>query len=111
MLDGTEVLAIFLSKKTNATIGDIIAVINIMIFSAAAYFLSIESALYSMLTYISASKTVDYIIEGIEEYTGVTIISKKMKRSGKLLLKNLDGVLQNTRAQVALESVDIQAWI
>lgn len=77
VLDGTEVLAIFLSKKTNATIGDIIAVVNVMIFSAAAYFLSIESALYSMLTYISASKTVDYIIEGIEEYTGVTIISSK----------------------------------
>lgn len=77
VLDGTEVLAIFISKKTHATIGDIIAVINIIIFSAAAYFLSIEAALYSMLTYISASKTVDYIIEGIEEYTGVTIISPK----------------------------------
>ena len=77
VLDGTEVLAIFISKKTNATIGDIIAFINIIIFSAAAYFLSIEAALYSMLTYISASKTVDYIIEGIEEYTGVTIISPK----------------------------------
>ena len=77
VLDGTEVLAIFLSKKTHATIGDIIAVINIVIFSAAAYFLSIEAALYSMLTYISASKTVDYIIEGIEEYMGVTIISPK----------------------------------
>ena len=64
-------------KKTNATIGDVIAVINILIFSAAAYFLSIEAALYSMLTYIAASKTVDYIIEGIEEYTGVTIISPK----------------------------------
>ena len=77
VLDGTEVLAIFLSRKTHATVGDIIAVINIVIFSAAAYFLSVESALYSMLTYISASKTVDYIIEGIEEYMGVTIISAK----------------------------------
>jgi len=77
VLDGTEVLAIFISKKTNATIGDIIAVINILIFSAAAYFLSIEAALYSMLTYMAASKTVDFIIEGIEEYTGVTIISPK----------------------------------
>ena len=77
VLDGTEVLAIFISKKTNATIGDVIAIINILIFSAAAYFLSIEAALYSMLTYIAASKTVDYIIEGIEEYTGVTIISPK----------------------------------
>ncbi|HKH63331.1 MAG TPA: YitT family protein [Flavitalea sp.] len=89
VLDGTEVLAIFVSKKTNATIGDIIAVINIVIFSAAAYFLSIESALYSMLTYISASKTVDYIIEGIEEYTGVTIISPKSEEIRLVITEKL----------------------
>lgn len=39
--------------------------------------LSVELALYAILTYLSASKTVDFIIEGIEEYTGVTIISVK----------------------------------
>lgn len=75
VLDGTEVLAIYLSRKTSATIGDVILIINIFIFSAAAYFLNIETALYSMITYLAASKTVDFIIEGIEEYTGVTIIS------------------------------------
>lgn len=75
VLDGTEVLAIYLSRKIGTTIGDIIIVINVMIFSAAAYFLSIEIALYSMIAYLSASKTLDFIIEGIEEYTGVTIIS------------------------------------
>ncbi len=75
VLDGTEVLAIFVSRKFGTTIGDIIIIINVIIFSAAAYFLSIETALYSMLTYLSASKTLDFVIEGIEEYTGVTIIS------------------------------------
>lgn len=89
VLDGTEVLAIFISKKTNATIGDIIAVINVIIFSTAAYFLSIESALYSMLTYIAASKTVDYIIEGIEEYTGVTIISPKSQEIRQVITEKL----------------------
>ena len=89
VLDGTEVLAIFVSKKTNATIGDIIAVINVIIFSTAAYFLSIESALYSMLTYIAASKTVDYIIEGIEEYTGVTIISPKNEEIRMVITEKL----------------------
>ncbi|MBC7828764.1 MAG: YitT family protein [Chitinophagaceae bacterium] len=89
VLDGTEVLAIFISKKTNATIGDIIAVINVVIFSTAAYFLSIESALYSMLTYIAASKTVDYIIEGIEEYTGVTIISPKSEEIRQVITEKL----------------------
>ncbi|MBK7225876.1 MAG: YitT family protein [Saprospiraceae bacterium] len=75
VIDGTEVLAIYLSKKLGATIGDIIIVINILIFGTAAYFLSVEIALYSMVTYLSASKTLDFVIEGIEEYTGVTIIS------------------------------------
>lgn len=75
VIDGTEVLAIFLSKKLGTTMGDIIIMINILIFSSAAYFLSIEIALYSLITYLSASKTLDFIIEGIEEYIGVTIVS------------------------------------
>lgn len=75
VIDGTEVLAIFLSRKTGTTIGDIIIGINVIIFMAASYFLSIEIAMYSMITYLSASKTLDFIIDGIEEYTGVTIIS------------------------------------
>lgn len=75
VIDGTEVLAIYLSRKLGTTLGDIIIGINIVIFSAAAYFLSVESALYSMITYLVASKTLDFFIEGIEEYTGVTIIS------------------------------------
>ena len=77
VLDGTEVLAIFLSRKLGTTIGDIIILINVVIFLAAAYLLSIETALYSMLTYLAASKTLDFVVDGIEEYTGVTIISKK----------------------------------
>ena len=75
VIDGTEVLAIFVSKKTSLTIGDVILVFNILIFGAAAYTFSIEIALYAMLTYLSASKTVDFVVSGIEEYVGVTIIS------------------------------------
>ncbi len=75
VIDGTEVLAIYLSKKTGATMGDIIIVFNVIIFSAAAYFLGIDAALYSMITYLAASKTLDFIVEGIEEYIGVTIVS------------------------------------
>ncbi len=75
VIDGTEVLAIYLSRKFSATIGDVIILINIIIFSVAAYFLSIEIALYSMITYIAASKTLDFIIEGIDEYIGVTIVA------------------------------------
>jgi uncharacterized membrane-anchored protein YitT (DUF2179 family) len=75
VIDGTEVLAIFLSRKRSLSVGDFILLFNLIIFSAAAYLLSVEMALYSILTYLAASKTVDFILEGIEEFTGVTIIS------------------------------------
>lgn len=75
VLDGTEVSAIVLSKRLGVSIGDVILVFNLIIFSVAAYLLSMEVALYSILSYMSASKTVDFVIDGIEEYMGVTIIS------------------------------------
>ena len=77
VIDGTEVLAIFFSRKTALTVGDIILILNIIIFGFAAFVFSIEIALYAMLTYLSASKTVDFVVSGIEEYLGVTIISDK----------------------------------
>jgi len=89
VIDGTEVLAIGLTRRLGLTVGDIILVINIIIFSAAAYVLSIETALYSILTYLSASKTVDFVIEGIEEYTGVTIISIKSESIRKMIIDHM----------------------
>lgn len=89
VLDGTEVLAIFISRKTGSTIGDIIMVINILIFGSATYFLGLETALYSMLTYLSASKTVDFLIEGIEEYLGVTIISRKNDEIRQMIINTI----------------------
>lgn len=75
VIDGTEILAITLSKKRSITVGDVILVLNIIIFFVGAYLISVEVALYSILTYLAASKTVDFILEGIEEFTSVTIIS------------------------------------
>lgn len=89
VIDGTEVLAIFISRKTGLTIGDVILIINLIIFSFAAYLLSVETAMYAVLTYLAASKTVDFIIEGIEEYTGVTIISRKQEAIKTLILDEL----------------------
>ncbi|PWT77674.1 MAG: hypothetical protein C5B59_03355 [Bacteroidetes bacterium] len=76
-MDGIEVLALYTWRRTSFTISEIILAINILIFSVAALKFGLSSALYSMLTYFTASKTVDYVIEGIEAYTGVTIISGK----------------------------------
>ncbi len=89
VIDGTEVLAIYLSKKTGLTIGDIILLFNVLIFLAGAYILSIEVALYAMLTYFAASRTVDFVIEGVEEYTGITIISKESEKLRLMITENL----------------------
>lgn len=89
VIDGTEVLAIFLSKKIGATIGDVIIIINVIIFSTAAYFLSVETALYSMITYLAASRTLDFIIEGIEEYTSVTIISSHNEEIREMIINKM----------------------
>jgi len=89
VIDGTEVMAISLSKRTGLTIGDIILIVNIVIFCFAAWLLSFETALYSILTYLCASKTVDFILEGIEEYTGVTIISTKNEKIRLMITERL----------------------
>ncbi|MGB6151669.1 MAG: YitT family protein [Pricia sp.] len=89
VIDGTEVLAIFLSRKWHLTIGDVLLLINILIFSAGAYLLSIEVALYAILTYLVAAKTVNYVVDGVEEYIGVTIISPKNEEIRVMLTKKM----------------------
>jgi uncharacterized membrane-anchored protein YitT (DUF2179 family) len=89
VLDGTEVVAIYLTRRSGLSIGDIVLLFNILIFSVAAYLLSIETALYSILTYLAASKTVDFIIEGIEEYTGVTIISSHSEEIREMIVEKM----------------------
>lgn len=90
VIDGTEILAIYLSKKVGTTIGDIIIVINVVIFSAAMYFLSVEIALFSMVTYLAASKTLDFIIEGIDEYMGVTIVSTHFSEIRQMIVSKME---------------------
>jgi uncharacterized membrane-anchored protein YitT (DUF2179 family) len=89
VIDGTEVLAVYLSKRTGLTIGDVILIFNTIIFMFGAYILSVEIALYAILTYLSASRTVDFVIEGVEEYTGVTIVSDKSDEIRLAIIENM----------------------
>src|SRR5690606_27584329 len=88
-MDGTEVMAIALSKNSSLSVGDIIMIVNIVIFSFAAWLLSFETALYSILAYFSAARTIDFIIEGIEEYMGVTIVSAKNKEIRDMIIHDM----------------------
>ena len=78
VLDGTEIAALLVSRSSSLLrVGDVILILNIVIFLTAAFFLGVEPALYSILTYAAASRTIDFLLHGIEEYTAITIISVK----------------------------------
>ena len=88
-LDGVDVLALYTLKRTSFTITEIILGINIIIFSIAAFKFGIETALYSVLTYFVASRMIDYVIEGLQAFIGVTIISGKSEMVKYRLVNDL----------------------
>jgi uncharacterized membrane-anchored protein YitT (DUF2179 family) len=90
VLDGTEIAAMLVSKSTQILkVSDVILILNIIIFAAAAFFLGIEVALYSILTYFAAAKMIDFLLHGIEQYTGVTIISEHSERIRQVITEKL----------------------
>lgn len=90
VLDGTEAAALLLSRRSALLrVGDVILLINVFIFGAAAFFLGIDIALYSMVTYFMASKAIDFIVHGIEEYTAVIIVSDHAETIRELLTEEL----------------------
>ena len=90
VLDGTEIAALLVSKGSHfLRVGDVILILNIFIFTAAAFFLGVESALYSILTYFAASKTIDFLIHGIEEYTAIIIISDRSEEIRQAIISLL----------------------
>ncbi len=88
-LDGLEVLALYTLKRSSFTISEIILGLNVIIFLIAAIHFDLQVALYAMLTYFIASRTINYVIEGLEEYTGVTIISEKSEQIKEKLVLQL----------------------
>lgn len=92
VLDGTEILSVFLNKKSSFSVGEIVLFINIIIFSFALLFLKIEIILYSLLTYLVASKAIDFVSHGVEEYKSLIIISDKNKEIKRELIKMGKGV-------------------
>ena len=91
VLDGTEIAALIVSKSTSILkVADVILILNIIIFTTAAFFLGVESASYSILTYFAASKTIDFLLYGLDEYTGVTIITERSEEVRHAIIEKLD---------------------
>ena len=90
VLDGTEIAALLVSRNVHILrVADVILGLNIVIFLTAAFFLGVESAMYSILTYFAASKTLDFILHGLEEFTAITIMSEKSEAIRKAITEGL----------------------
>jgi len=78
VLDGTEIAALLISRRTVLLrVGDVILAFNVVLFIVAMAVLGVEAALYSIVTYLAAARTVDFVVHGIEEYTAMTIVSSE----------------------------------
>jgi uncharacterized membrane-anchored protein YitT (DUF2179 family) len=78
VLDGTEIAALLISKRSHLLkVGDVILVFNVVLFLSAMSLLGVEEGLYSILTYVTAAKTLDFVIHGLEEYTAITIVTSQ----------------------------------
>jgi uncharacterized membrane-anchored protein YitT (DUF2179 family) len=90
VLDGTEVAALLVSRESHILrVGDVILIFNVFIFIAAAFLLGVDRAMYSILTYIAASKTIDFLIHGVEEYTAITIVSARNEEIKEVIIGKL----------------------
>ena len=89
VLDGSEILGIYINKKFGIAIGKIILLFNIILFSVTALLLSIEIAMYSILTFLITAKIIDLMIEGFEDYIGLMIVSPKADTIEKGLIEEV----------------------
>jgi len=110
VLDGTEIAALLVSKSNNLLkVGDVILILNIVIFLIAAFFLGVESALYSILTYAAASKTIDFLLHGIEQYTAITIVSAKSEEIKDAIINELNRGVTVLRGHGGMGGTEDQA--
>jgi uncharacterized membrane-anchored protein YitT (DUF2179 family) len=76
VLDGTEIAALLVSKRSHLLkVGDVILLFNVILFVVAMSILGVDKALYSIVTYVAAARTLDFVLYGIDEYTAITIVS------------------------------------
>ena len=90
VLDGTEIAALLISKRSHLLkVGDVILIFNVVLFLAAMSLLGVEEALYSILTYVTAARTLDFVIHGLEEFTAITIVSRTSGEIGAHIMAHL----------------------
>jgi uncharacterized membrane-anchored protein YitT (DUF2179 family) len=89
VIDGAEVIAVFTGRKTGFSNSEIIMLINTIIFGVAAFQFGIETAMYSVITYFTATRAIDYVVDGIEQFTAMNIISSQPEEIKNFLVNEL----------------------
>jgi uncharacterized membrane-anchored protein YitT (DUF2179 family) len=107
VLDGTELMALIISRKASVSMGSVILAFNLVIFGFVGFFLGLERAMYSIITYIIASKSVDFILHGINEYTAVTIISAHSDKIKERVMKEFTIGMTVYKGRRGLSHVDV----
>ena len=89
-VDGTEILAVYATKKIAFSVGEIIMFINLFIFTVAGFVFDWQHAMYSIITYFVAYKTMDIVIEGLNESKSVFVITDYSTEIGKDIMEKMD---------------------
>jgi len=89
VIDGAEVIAVFTKRRTGFSNSEIIMLFNTFIFAGAAFHFGLESAMYSLITYFAATRATDYVVDGIEQYTSINIISAEQEKVKDFLVNEL----------------------
>lgn len=89
VIDGAEVIAVFTRRRIGFSNSEIIMIFNTFIFAGAAFHFGMEKAMYSLITYYAATRATDYIVDGIEQYTAINIITSQQERIKDLLVNEM----------------------
>lgn len=88
-LDGTETVAILVSRKQSLSVGQVVFIFNIFIYGSAIFVFGAERALYSLLTYFVSYKVIDFVSDGLNSAKAIFIITDNDKDISKQILKRL----------------------
>lgn len=108
VLDGSEILGVYLNDRFGVSIGQVILIFNVVLFMITAWVISTEVALYSILTYIVTAKVTDLTIEGFEDFIGVTIVSKEYPKIKVAIMEQLGAGLTSYKGSKGYGSKGIQ---
>ena len=93
VIDGFDVIGEYTGRKTSFSSGEIILALNVLMILGAAFKFGIESAMYSILVYFVALKTTNYVVDGFEEFTALTIVSREHELIKELIVNDFNKAL------------------